>query len=67
MMQGPNVAQTQALVRATGMEIIGSGGVSALTDVLAFRDAGCAGAILGRALYENAFTLEEALAAVKED
>lgn len=67
MMQGPNVAQTEALVRATGMEIIGSGGVSALTDVLAFRDAGCAGAILGRALYENAFTLEEALAAVKED
>lgn len=67
MMQGSNVAQTQALVRATGMEIIGSGGVSALTDVLAFRDAGCAGAILGRALYENAFTLEEALAAVKED
>ena len=67
MMQGPNVAQTEALVRATGMEIIGSGGVSALTDVLAFRDAGCTGAILGRALYENAFTLEEALAAVKED
>ena len=67
MMQGPNVTQTEALVRATDMEIIGSGGVSALTDVLAFRDAGCAGAILGRALYENAFTLEEALAAVKED
>ena len=67
MMQGPNVPQTEALVRATGMEIIGSGGVSALRDVLAFRDAGCAGAILGRALYENAFTLEEALAAMKED
>ena len=67
MMQGPNVAQTEALVRATGMEIIGSGGVSSLKDVLDFRAAGCAGAILGRALYENAFTLEEALDAVKED
>ena len=67
MMQGPNVAQTEALVRATGMEIIGSGGVSSLKDVLDFRAAGCAGAILGRALYENAFTLEEALVAVKEE
>ena len=66
MMQGSNVAQTEALVRATGMEIIGSGGVSSLKDVLDFRAAGCAGAILGRALYENAFTLEAALAAVKE-
>ena len=54
-------------MRATGMEIIGSGGVSSLKDVLDFRAAGCAGAILGRALYEHAFTLEEALAAVKED
>ena len=67
MMQGPNVAQTEALVCATGMEIIGSGGVSSLKDVLDFRAAGCAGAILGRALYENAFTLEAALAAVKEE
>ena len=66
MMQGPNVAQTAALIRATGMEIIGSGGVSSLADVAALRDAGCAGAILGRALYEKAFTLEEALDAVKE-
>ena len=29
--------------------------------ISALREAGCAGAILGRALYENAFTLEEAL------
>lgn len=67
MMQGPNVEKTAALVRATGMEIIGSGGVSCLDDVLSLRDAGCAGAILGRALYENAFTLEAALDALKEE
>ena len=67
MMQGPNVEKTGDLVRATGMEIIGSGGVSCLDDVLSLRDAGCAGAILGRALYEKAFTLEAALDAVKEE
>lgn len=66
MMQGPNVAATRKLVEETGMEIIGSGGVSCLKDLADFRAAGCAGAILGKALYENAFTLEEALAANKE-
>lgn len=66
MMQGPNVPATQKLVEETGMEIIGSGGVSCLGDLADFRAAGCAGAILGKALYENAFTLEEALAANKE-
>ena len=67
MMQGPNVPATQALVEATGMEIIGSGGVSSLKDLQDLRAAGCAGAILGKSLYENAFTLPEALAAMKED
>ncbi len=62
MMQGPNVAATHRLIEATGMDVIGSGGVSCLADLQHLRDAGCAGAILGRAMYEGAFTLEEALA-----
>lgn len=66
MMQGPNVSATRALVQATGMNIIGSGGVSAIRDLHDFRAAGCAGAILGKALYEGAFTLPEALTAIKE-
>ena len=66
MMQGPNVEATRRLITATGMDIIGSGGVSCLDDLRNLRDAGCAGAILGRAMYEGAFTVEEALAAVKE-
>ena len=65
MMQGPNVAATRALIEATGLEMIGSGGVSAIGDLLAFREAGCAGAILGKALYEKAFTLADALSAVE--
>ena len=66
MMQGPNVDATRRLIEATGMDVIGSGGVSCLDDLRALRDAGCAGAILGRAMYEGAFTLEEALAYNKE-
>ena len=58
MMQGPNVAATRKLIEQTGMDIIGSGGVSCLDDLRNLRDAGCAGAILGRARYEGAFTVE---------
>lgn len=64
MMQGPNIAATQRLIEATGLDIIGSGGVSSIGDLLSLRDAGCAGAILGRAMYEGAFTVPEALKAV---
>ena len=66
MMQGPNVDATRRLIEATGMDVIGSGGVSCLDDLHALRDAGCAGAILGRAMYEGAFTVEEAIAAMQE-
>ena len=62
MMQGPNVVATRQLIEATGMAVIGSGGISRLDDLRNLRSAGCAGAILGRALYEGVFTLEEALA-----
>lgn len=61
MMQGPNIPATQALIEQTGMQIIGSGGVSCLEDLRGLKKAGCAGAILGKALYEGAFTLPEAL------
>ena len=67
MMQGPNIPATRALVEATGMAVTGSGGVSCLEDLRQLRAAGCAGAILGKALYEKAFTLAEALACVREE
>ena len=66
MMQGPNFEATRRLIEQTSMDIIGSGGVSCLTDLGNLKAAGCAGAILGRAMYEGAFTLEEALAYNKE-
>lgn len=67
MLQGPNVEATKALVEATGMDITGSGGVSCLQDIRDLKKAGCAGAILGKALYEGAFTLQEAIEANREE
>jgi phosphoribosylformimino-5-aminoimidazole carboxamide ribotide isomerase len=61
MQTGPNVEATRALVQDTGMNVIGSGGVGALQDLYDLQGAGCAGAIVGKALYNGNFTLAEAL------
>ena len=60
---GPDVAGASALARL-GLEVVAGGGVGTLADVAAVRDAGLAGAIVGRALHEGRFTLAEALACV---
>ncbi|SFQ96618.1 1-(5-phosphoribosyl)-5-[(5-phosphoribosylamino)methylideneamino]imidazole-4-carboxamide isomerase [Poseidonocella sedimentorum] len=62
-MQGPNIEATAALARAVSIPVIASGGVSSLADLIALRDCGAAlnGAISGRALYDGAIDLAEAL------
>lgn len=59
---GPNVTATAALARDGGFPVIASGGVGTLDHLRALSSvAGIVGAIVGKALYEKAFTLEEAL------
>ncbi len=61
-MQGPNVEATEALARAVTIPVIASGGVSSLDDLRALRATGAiSGAISGRALYDGAIDLAEAL------
>lgn len=66
-MQGPNIEATAALARAVSIPVIASGGVSSLADLIALRDcgAGLNGAISGRALYDGALDLGEALKVLK--
>ena len=65
-MQGPNVEATAALASAVSIPVIASGGVSSLADLVALRDTGkIAGAISGRALYDGALNLAEALSVLK--
>lgn len=61
-MQGPNVAATAALARATSIPVIASGGVSSLADLQALKDTGAPldGAISGRALYDGKLDLKAA-------
>ncbi len=62
-MQGPNIDATAALANAVTIPVIASGGVSSLDDLIALRDCGAPlnGAISGRALYDGALDLKEAL------
>lgn len=65
-MSGPNIAATEALARAVTIPVIASGGVSSMQDLLALRGTrAIAGAISGRALYDGAINLSEALRALK--
>ncbi|QFT64070.1 1-(5-phosphoribosyl)-5-[(5-phosphoribosylamino)methylideneamino] imidazole-4-carboxamide isomerase [Roseivivax sp. THAF30] len=64
-MGGPNIEATEALARAVSIPVIASGGVSSLADLTALRDTGIiSGAISGRALYDGALDLREALSAL---
>lgn len=64
-MQGPNIAATEALARAVAIPVIASGGVSSLEDLKALAATQViAGAISGRALYDGAIDLKEALSAL---
>lgn len=65
-MGGPNVAATEALARAVDVPVIASGGVSSMDDLIRLRDTGViSGAISGRALYDGAIELSDALEALK--
>ncbi len=61
MQTGVDLQNTKRLAEKTGLEVIASGGVATLDDIASVRGAGLAGVIVGLALYEGNFTLEEAL------
>ncbi|GGL10043.1 1-(5-phosphoribosyl)-5-[(5-phosphoribosylamino) me thylideneamino] imidazole-4-carboxamide isomerase [Sphaerisporangium melleum] len=67
-LRGPNLDLLRQVCARTDKPVIASGGVSSLDDLRALATLvpeGVEGAIVGKALYAQAFTLEEALAAVR--
>jgi phosphoribosylformimino-5-aminoimidazole carboxamide ribotide isomerase/phosphoribosylanthranilate isomerase len=63
---GPNLKLLREVCAATSKPVVASGGVSSLKDlrdIRALTDIGVEGAIVGKALYAGAFTLQEALEA----
>ena len=63
-LQGPNLELLKEVCAATKKPVVASGGISSLEDIkalCALRQVGVEGAIVGKALYAGAFTLEQAL------
>jgi phosphoribosylformimino-5-aminoimidazole carboxamide ribotide isomerase len=69
MMTGVNLEATREIAETSGLWVTASGGVSSLDDIYALKDIedyGVDSVIIGKALYEGAFTLEDALDAADE-
>ena len=66
MMEGPNLSSLKAIVAASPVPVIASGGITSVNDITAIKALGSRieGVVLGKALYEGKIDLRKAIAAV---
>jgi len=62
---GLNISATRDLADVSGLAVIASGGVHTVDDVIAAKEAGLAGCIIGRALYDGTVDLKEVISVVE--
>ena len=67
MLSGPDFALLERLMHDPRARIIASAGIASIGDLRAVRDLGCAGAIVGRALYDGTLDLATALRELASD
>ena len=65
-LKGPNFDGIEKMCNVEGARIIASGGVTSIDDILAIKETGAEGVIIGKALYAGVLKLEDALKAVEE-
>lgn len=61
MLTGPAVEATAEMVSRTGLDVIASGGIGCDEDISAIKESGCAGVIVGKAIYEGRVNLRKCL------
>jgi phosphoribosylformimino-5-aminoimidazole carboxamide ribotide isomerase len=62
VMQGPSIDLYKKIIaQHPEIKLIASGGVSNINDVIALKEIGCSGAIIGKAIYEGSITLDQLL------
>ncbi len=59
MLQGPSTDLYREILDNIEIKLIASGGISSIKDIKELKDAGCEGAIIGKAVYEGKITLKE--------
>ena len=67
LLEGPDLGLLRRAIALNRGRIIASGGIASVEDTAAVRGIGCAGAIIGRALYEGQLSLRDALSAADSD
>jgi phosphoribosylformimino-5-aminoimidazole carboxamide ribotide isomerase len=65
MLQGPDLETLSEAVTYPGAKVIAAGGIGSLGDLVALKQVGVEGVVVGKALYEGKFTLKEALETVE--
>ncbi len=61
MLSGCNMEAYEKLCKFSGLNIIASGGISSIDELIKLKSIGCHGAIVGKALYEGKISLGEAI------
>ena len=61
MLNGPDLQTLSAAALYPNAKIIAAGGIGSIGDLVALKEIGVEGAVIGKALYEGRFTLREAL------
>ncbi|MCJ7823005.1 MAG: 1-(5-phosphoribosyl)-5-[(5-phosphoribosylamino)methylideneamino]imidazole-4-carboxamide isomerase [Armatimonadetes bacterium] len=64
MLEGTNISALKEMVESVEASVIAAGGITTIDDLRAARDAGAAGAIVGRALYTGSLDLKKAIEAL---
>ena len=65
MLKGPNVKAMEEMTEAVSIDVVASGGVSSVDDIVRLKDTGVEGAIVGKALYTDALCLKDAINAAE--
>ena len=64
MLNGPDLQTLSAATQYPGTKILAAGGIGCIGDLAALKEIGVEGAVIGKALYEERFTLKEAIAKI---
>lgn len=59
MLQGPSLDLYQEIISKSNVKLIASGGITTIEDVIALKNMGCEGSIIGKAIYEGTINLKE--------
>lgn len=59
MLEGPSTGLYQEIINQSSIQLIASGGISCMDDVLQMREIGCSGTIIGKAIYEGRISLQQ--------